>query len=74
MIADQHPLLEERGIGTRVGELPAQCIAHVVQLAASVHVGIVSRRTSLAREVGLHVGRANCALALVFWWSTKESE
>lgn len=56
MIADQHPLLEEGGIGTGVRELPPQGVAHVVQFASRVDISVIPRGTSLAGETRLHVG------------------
>lgn len=33
MIADEHALLKERGVGTGIAELTAQTIAHVIDLS-----------------------------------------
>lgn len=50
MIADQHSLLEERGVGARVVELSALLVAHVIDLTVGLGVGVIARHSAATRK------------------------
>jgi len=50
VVADKHSLLEKCRVWAGVAELATQAIAHVVHLAARLHIRIISGWTSGAGE------------------------